>query len=130
MILPAVSIKQPWPHTIFHCGKDTENRSWPLPKKFWNRTILLHSGKALDESGYYWLSLEAGYPLPPARELQKGGITGAVTFSGMPPTTSVWADEGFCHWHIERFCHLRFHPCAGRLGFFDVDYPFSLPEGW
>ena len=130
MILPAISIKQPWPHAIFTLGKDTENRSWPLPKKYWNRTILLHSGKALDESGYYWLFLEAGYPMPPIGGLQKGGIIGAIMFSGMPPTTSVWADEGFHHWHIAKFCQLPFHPCPGRLGFFDVEYPFLLPEGW
>ena len=88
MILPAVSIRQPWPHAIFHFGKDTENRSWLLPEKFWGRTILLHTGKELDEPGYHWL-LEAGYPLPPAKDLQKGGIIGAVIFSGMRPTTSV-----------------------------------------
>lgn len=130
MMLPAISVKQPWCYAILHLGKNIENRTWPLPKRFLHRTILLHSGKTLDESAYHWLSLEAGYPLPPASELQTGGILGAVVFSGMPPAVNAWADAELFHWHIERFCQLPFHPCPGRLGFFNVDYSFSLPEGW
>jgi hypothetical protein len=29
--MKALTVKQPWAHMIAHCGKDVENRSWPVP---------------------------------------------------------------------------------------------------
>jgi len=37
----ALSIKQPWPHHIFHDGKDVENRDWSTRKRGW---FLVHTG--------------------------------------------------------------------------------------
>ena len=33
--IKALSIKQPYPHHIFHDGKDVENRDWPTNRRGW-----------------------------------------------------------------------------------------------
>lgn len=38
----ALSILQPYPHHIFHDGKDVENRSWPTSYRGW---VIVHTGK-------------------------------------------------------------------------------------
>ena len=37
----ALSIKQPYPHHIFHNGKDVENRDWPTKGRGW---FMIHAG--------------------------------------------------------------------------------------
>ena len=60
----ALSIKQPYPHHIFHDGKDVENRDWPTRGRGW---FLVHAGKKDDEDRE--LIREKNMPL--------GGIVGA-----------------------------------------------------
>jgi hypothetical protein len=44
--IKALSIKQPYPHHIFHDGKDVENRDWPTRGRGW---IIVHAGVSKSE---------------------------------------------------------------------------------
>lgn len=127
MILPVISIMQPWPHAIFHLGKDVENRSWRLPPQYDGVPVLIHAGKKLDKAGCLYLEQEAGVTIP--NGLQRGGIVGFAVFSLQcgQRRLSDWA-AGLHNWPIMTSGELTFHPCKGSLGFFRVNYPHTLPE--
>lgn len=40
-LVKALSIKQPYPHHIFHDDKDVENRDWPTKGRGW---FIIHAG--------------------------------------------------------------------------------------
>jgi hypothetical protein len=128
MILPAISIRQPWAWAILYAGKDIENRSWILAKLFMHNPNLLHTGKTVDEEGFRRLR-KWGIDVPD--DLPLGGIVGRIQF-GDPrhvkpfEELSRWADRGQAHWPIESSAPLPFFPCAGKLGFFNVNYPYPL----
>lgn len=42
----ALSVLQPYPHHIFHDGKDVENRDWPTKGRGW---FIIHAGKSTRE---------------------------------------------------------------------------------
>ena len=131
MILPAIPIRQPWAWAILRLGKDCENRSWPLPQKYAGVPILIHAGKTIDPDDMnYFLSLDIQQTII----LETGGIVGVTAFSenGSLAGKSIWAEIAKHHWRIDRARtkELPFFPCTGRLGFFTVDYPYKLPEGW
>lgn len=44
--IKALSILQPYPHHIFHDGKDVENRDWPTNGRGW---FIVHAGKSTRE---------------------------------------------------------------------------------
>lgn len=44
--IKALSILQPYPHHIFHDGKDVENRDWPTKGRGW---FIIHAGKSKRE---------------------------------------------------------------------------------
>lgn len=44
--IKALSILQPYPHHIFHDGKDVENRDWPTKGRGW---FIIHAGKSTRE---------------------------------------------------------------------------------
>ena len=128
MILPAISVMQPWPYAIFRLGKDFENRSWRLPPQYDGVPVLIHAGKKVDKPGLEYLELEAGYAIP--RDLPRGGIVGFAVFTVQcgRRRTSDWAAHGLHNWPIVASGELPFHPCKGSLGFFKVSYPHPLPE--
>ena len=131
MILPAISIMQPWPYAIFRLGKDFENRSWRLPPQYDGVPVLIHAGKKVDKSGLEYLdrmTVRGGLFAP--GELLLGGIVGFAVFSIQcgQKRFSDWAAQGLHNWPIVASGELPFHPCKGRLGFFKVSYPHPLPE--
>lgn len=128
MILPTISIMQPWPYAIFHLGKDFENRSWRLPPQYDGVPVLIHTGKKVDKPGLMYLNLEAGFTIP--SDLPLGGIVGFAVFTIQcgQRRTSDWAAHGLHNWPIVASGELPFHPCKGSLGFFKVSYPHPLPE--
>jgi hypothetical protein len=128
MILPAVSINQPWPYAILYLGKDVENRTWNFPRKYLGKTVLMHASLAFDHNGYRWL-VERGYSLPVCEhDFPTGGIVGSMTFSRniVPGPRSPWAEPGRHWWPIASARPLKFFPCKGKLGFFIVDYPYEV----
>ncbi len=43
--MKAITIKQPWASLIVEGIKDIENRTWPCPKKYIGKRILIHAGE-------------------------------------------------------------------------------------
>lgn len=134
--MPCLSIRQPWPWAILVLGKDVENRSWQT--KF-RGPILIHSGKHFrpeeireDIMDCARMARQAGTRTPDKVALHElkektGGIVGVVTIVDcVRGHASPWAIPGQWHWVLAGARPIPFHPCLGRLGIFQVEYPHSL----
>lgn len=153
MILPALSIRQPWAALVTLGLKDVENRSWRCPDKYIGRQVLLHAGQRPCpwEPGYsrrgpsmpVWQAAQLAYKSatgqllpwhicnPMSQGLGLGGIVGVATIiackrGGDRP--SPWAMPDNWWWLLEEARPLPFHSCPGRLGVFEVEYPYPLQE--
>ena len=105
----ALSIKQPYPHHIFHDGKDVENRDWPTKGRGW---FIVHAGVSKSELGK-----------DDAKEmaLPRGGIVGmARIVDCVTKMDSNWffGRYGFV---LRDAFPLPLIPCRGQLGFFKLD---------
>ena len=135
--LPALSIRQPWAWAIVHAGKDIENRSWPTR---FRGLVLIHAGvyapKADDvdefNSVFHLAVTDASErkricpKWTEALSFERGGIVGIAEIVGCVTTSSspwFFGPYGFV---LRNARPLPFHPCKGRLGFFDVDYPYEV----
>lgn len=104
--LIALSIRQPWCHSILFDGKDVENRSWPTD---FRGQILIHASKGVDPEDREEV-IEHSMPL--------GGIVGVMEIVDcVTACESRWfcGPYGFV---IRNARPLRFVPCKGALGFF------------
>lgn len=116
----ALSVRQPWASAILHLGKDIENRSWPMPAKYFGKKILLHTGKTKPRLGE-WTGALYEHALT-ATPMPYGGVIGVLVFgASVRDHSSQWAEPGLWHWPIVEATPLPFYPCKGRLGFFNVD---------
>ncbi|CAM8655645.1 hypothetical protein [Sphingobium cupriresistens] len=103
----ALSIKQPYPHHIFHDGKDVENRDWATRGRGW---IMIHAGKQF-------------YDNPPAAahaDLPRGGVVGmARIVDCVQAMASDWffGPYGFV---LRDAFPLPLVPCRGQLAFFNL----------
>lgn len=147
MILPALTVRQPWAGMIVLGWKDVENRSRAILKKYIGQTILIHAGKAL-EPGFdpsmgnmfnqaFAEATARGVNFSPEQchEYEKnrdrfeesfwtGGIVGAVDVSLiMNKSQSPWAEPGCWHICLNKARPLCYHPCRGFQNVFKVDYP-------
>ncbi|MBB3288194.1 MULTISPECIES: hypothetical protein [unclassified Rhizobium] len=107
--IKALSIKQPYPHHIFHDGKDVENRDWPTNARGW---FIVHAGiskSELIEGDDYHLALPRGGVVGMAR------IVDCVT-----EMESRWfyGRYGFV---LRDAFPLPLIPCRGQLSFFSLD---------
>ena len=101
----ALSIKQPWPHRIFHEGKDIENRDWPTKGRGW---FLVHAGKTYD----------GGKPPAVHANLPFGGIVGlARIVDCVTKSESEWFFGRYGLVLRDAF-PIDLVPCRGMLGFF------------
>lgn len=104
----ALSIKQPYPHYIFHQGKDVENRDWPTRGRGW---FLVHAGVSKSE-----LDKED----PDEMAMPRGGIVGVARITDcVTEMESRWffGKYGF----VLRDAHaIPLIPCKGQLGFFSL----------
>lgn len=114
----ALSIRQPWAWLIIHGHKDVENRSWPA--RFRGR-IYVHASKGMTRDEYamaFVTAEENGVTLPPADELERGGIVGTVEITDcVRESDSPWF-FGPCGFLLRNAKPLPFRPCKGALGFF------------
>jgi hypothetical protein len=108
--LKALSIRQPWPHRIFHKGKPVENRS---QRTHFRGEILVHAGLQWDRtpsaksSGYISTGI-----------LPMGGIVGIMDIVDcVTEMDSPWFTGPF-GWVIENARPPPLIPCKGALGFF------------
>ena len=113
--IKALSIKQPYPHHIFHDGKDVENRDWATRGRGW---IIVHAGVSKTE-------LDMGDPHEAA--MPRGGVVGMMKITDcVQAMESRWffGKYGFV---IGEAFPLPLIACKGQLGFF-VPPADILPE--
>ena len=119
--MKALSIKQPWAHAILNCGKNIENRTW---RTNYRGKLLIHAGKNIDKESYYFLHYQMKIHVPEDAALLVGGIVGIVEIvECVSSSASPWFSGPF-GFVLSNPVTLPFFPCPGRLGFFDVPYPF------
>jgi hypothetical protein len=102
----ALSIRQPWPHRIFHEGKDIENRDWPTRYQGW---FMIHAGVSREE-------LDLDDPIETG--LPRGGLVGlARIVSCVDRADSPWffGRYGFV---LRDAMPIPLIKCKGALGFF------------
>lgn len=104
--VPVLSIKQPYPHHIFHDGKDVENRDWPCRHRGW---FLIHAGVSTSELDRTDADEMA---------LPRGGIVGAARIVDcVQKMESSWfyGRYGFV---LADARPIPLVKCRGQLGFF------------
>lgn len=109
----ALSIKQPYPHHIFHNGKDVENRDWPTRGRGW---FLVHAGVSKSELDK---EDEADMALP------RGGIVGLARI--VDCVTEMDSDWFFGRYGfvLRDAIPIPLIPCRGQLSFFTVSDEIS-----
>lgn len=104
--IKALSIKQPYPHHIFHDGKDVENRDWRTRGRGW---IIVHAGVSKTE-------LDKDDDLHQA--LPRGGVVGMVRIVDcVQKMESSWFNGPYGFVLRDAF-PLPLIICKGALGFF------------
>jgi hypothetical protein len=101
--IKALSIKQPYPHHIFHDGKDVENRDWPTKGRGW---FIVHAGVSKSELADSQM------------DLPRGGIVGmARIVDCVTEWDSPWyfGKYGFV---LRDAFPVALIACRGQLGFF------------
>jgi len=104
--IKALSIKQPYPHHIFHDGKDVENRDWPTKGRGW---FIIHAGVSKTELDMHD---------PKEAAMPRGGIVGmARIVDCVESMESEWffGRYGFV---LRDAFPVNLIPCRGMLGFF------------
>lgn len=132
--MKALSLRQPWAHFVLHHGKRIENRRWNTS---FRGTFLIHAAKGMtriERDDAYEMLYDVCGLLPDhltSPDLLRGGIVGyARVVDVIPPCkpTSLFHEPCAHRWHmggqfgfvLEDVRPLRFAPCRGALGFFDV----------
>lgn len=106
--IKALSIKQPYPHNIFHDGKDVENRDWATRGRGW---FIVHAGVSKSE-------IDTTDPHEAA--LPRGGVVGmARIVDCVTKMESNWffGKYGFV---LRDAFPLPLIQCRGQLGFFNL----------
>jgi hypothetical protein len=107
--MKALSIKQPYPHHIFHDGKDVENRDWPTNGRGW---FIVHAGVSKSE-----IDKDDDDQMA----LPRGGVVGmARIVDCVTEMNSGWffGRYGFV---LRDAFPLPLIPCRGQLGFFKLE---------
>jgi hypothetical protein len=105
----ALSIKQPYPHHIFHDGKDVENRDWPTKGRGW---VIAHAGVSKSE-----LDMDD----PKEAAMPRGGVVGMIRITDcVQQMDSPWFFGRYGFVIGDKF-PLPLIPCKGALGFFKLD---------
>jgi hypothetical protein len=133
-----LSIRQPWAWLIVNGHKDVENRTWRTTLR---GPILIHASTAKDGLEYSWASARVArispVELPAHRDAERGGIVGVAdlvdcrrrNLNAPRDEVSPWHEEGCFGFYLAHAAPLPFHPCKGRLGFFQIDTPMCADCG-
>lgn len=98
--MKAITIKQPWASLIVEGIKDIENRSWPCPKKYIGKRILIHaSAKSVEYNSLreiltkaQWEALRGNFD--PFKFVDCGTIIGSVKIIDCVINhPSIWAEQ-------------------------------------
>lgn len=121
--MKALTVKQPWAHSIIHLGKDVENRSRPTK---YRGLLYIHAGKTHAQAGIDFLRSRGQWPAPTAGTL--GMVIGTVDVVGCHHADecaaddeghmcSPWAMAGYHHWELKHPRPLATpFPMQGKLG--------------
>lgn len=97
----AIAVRQPWAYAIIHLGKNIENRTRGAidvggMRSAVGRRIAIHASKGMKRSEYEeacgFIS-GLGHQVPPAAELQRGGIIGSVVVTELVTLARRCADD-------------------------------------
>ncbi|HBN8293996.1 ASCH domain-containing protein [Pseudomonas aeruginosa] len=120
--MKALSIHQPWAWLIVNGYKSIENRDW---RTHFRGPLLIHAAQGMTRAEYEdaaSLCSKLGVTLPAFDALERGGIVGkAFLYSCIDHSRSPWFFGKF-GFELGDAKPLPFHPCKGRLGFFEVNY--------
>lgn len=104
--IKALSIKQPYPHHIFHDGKDVENRDWPTKGRGW---FIIHAGVS---------KTEIDMDDPDEAAMPRGGIVGMARITDcVQQMDSRWFFGKYGFVLADAF-PVPLIACRGQLGFF------------
>jgi len=107
--IKSLSIKQPYPHHIFHDGKDVENRDWPTKGRGW---FIVHAGVSKSE-----LDTDDDHQMA----MPRGGVVGmARIVDCVREMESNWFFGKFGFVLRDAF-PLPLIQCRGQLGFFNPE---------
>ena len=104
--MKVITVKQPWASLIVHGIKDIENRTWPCPKKYIGKRVLIHAGVSKKE-GWRLNGAQASLFGRSGSELYStdfdrlpfGSIIGSVEIVDcIQNHPSVWAEKGVYNW--------------------------------
>jgi len=133
MILPAISVRNPWAWAIIHAGKNIENRTWQANVR---GPLLIHAASRMNIGDFGKVrqilaettSMDAALVSSDNPDLQTGGVIGIVEVVGC----WHWLNENVPRnpWMNGPFCivmknqrPLPFLKCKGQTGIFRIDYP-------
>ncbi|MNV64643.1 ASCH domain protein [compost metagenome] len=124
--MKALSIRQPWAWLIVNGHKDVENRTWSTTHR---GEFLVHASKGMTAREYEearrFLATDPRLQhlveiLPPAGELERGGIVGSAHLVETDvQLRSPWY-MGYIGFVLRDAKPLPFRPLKGALGFFDA----------
>ncbi|MCK8780550.1 hypothetical protein M0654_11190 [Rhizobium sp. NTR19] len=107
--IKSLSIKQPYPHHIFHDGKDVENRDWPTKGRGW---FIVHAGVSKSE-----IDKDDDHQMA----MPRGGVVGmARIVDCVREMESQWFYGKFGFVLRDAF-PLPLIACRGQLGFFNLE---------
>jgi hypothetical protein len=126
--LKALTLRQPWAWTVFHTGKDMENRTWPAKIR---GTVAIHAAEE-QPSGVYENSKKfirgilaklgiKGVRIPSYDRLDKGAIIGLVDIVDcVSESDSPWFEGPIGYKLANPRLLPRAIPCKGKRRFFTV----------
>lgn len=126
--MQAISIRQPEAWLIVNGYKDIENRSVRTHKRGY---VAVHaSAKKMTREDWDWLRGlcgDNGLAVPSESEIHYGGVVGIMEITDcVTESESSWFDGPYGY-VLGGYAETPFLPCAGKLGWFDVDV--TITEG-
>ena len=131
MILPCISLHQPWAWLMVNGWKDVENRSWLTN---YRGPMLVHASLTVDNYADVSAHFERvwGAPLdvskcPSFDDIEAGGIVGAWRVNGVlaptlfNPPLADWHFSDQYGWQVDRQVILPFRPMKGQQRIWNVE---------
>jgi hypothetical protein len=120
----AITIKQPWAWLIIHGDKDIENRKWYTDHV---GKVFIHASQSFDQDGFEYVQRKGLWQFNNSERFYKGGIVGIVELSGCTKfDPSEWF-EGPYGFLLANPKPVKFTPCRGQLGIWDINHPDVNP---
>lgn len=131
--MQAISIRQPWAWLIAQGSKTIENRTWATS---YRGPLLIHAGRHIETDYMNAFLLEVNKAENGAAKplIYTGGIIGIVDLVDCVTRSNNEWFTGPIGWVLANARPLEPYPCKGKLGIFEVDYPYQLDstplESW